>query len=383
MKRDPDAEPAEEIKVQARQYGFDAAGICDAVTSPEFDHLVAWLRRGYGGSMRYLADRLPAYRQPDLVLDGVRSLVMLTVNYQSARPRPDQAGSGRISRYAWGSADYHDVVHGQLRKLVSWMAARWPGSRHRGVVDTAPLLERAYARQAGLGWQGKNTMLISPTSGSYFFLAAVLTDLELEPDRPFTADHCGTCRACLEACPTQAFPQPYLLDATRCISYLTIEHRGPVELPLRTQLAGWLFGCDVCQEVCPWNRHAPWTDREAFTPLPAQDPVALGELFSLDEEAFRRRFRRSPLWRARRRGLLRNAALLLGGQQYTPAVPALAQGLADRDALVRGASAWALGQLQSAAPAARVALTERLAGEQDPTVRGEIQQALRMGDGDR
>lgn len=365
------------LKQEARRLGFAAAGACPAVAPEGIDRLRRWLHAGYAGQMRWLPERAAAYEHPRHVLDGARSLLMLALNYRSAEPRPAATGQGRISRYAWGPADYHDVIHERLRLLRQFHLALRPQAQVRGVVDTAPLLEREFARQSGLGWIGKNTLLLGKESGSWFFLAALLTDSELAYDEPFEADHCGTCRACLDACPTSAFPRPYVLDATRCISYLTIELREQVPRELRRGLGDWLFGCDVCQDVCPWNRHAPVTHDAAFQPLPASDPVELGKLFELDDEAFRTRFRTTPLWRARRRGLLRNAALILGNQRCGSALPALAQGLDDPEPLVRAACAWALGQLPvEAAETAGKLLRERLECESDPEVRRELQAAL-------
>ena len=209
----------------------------------------------------------------------------------------------------------------------------------RGVVDTAPLLEREFAELAGLGWIGKNTLLINRREGSWFFLAALLTDLDIEQDLSRETDHCGTCRACLDACPTGAFPQPYALDASRCISYLTIELRESMPPDLRKGVGDWLFGCDVCQDVCPWNSRAPRSQRHEFMPRDDSNPVDIIALFDLDESAFRRRFRHTPLWRAKRRGLLRNAAVVLGNHPIPTALPALIGGLNDGEPLVRGACA--------------------------------------------
>ena len=187
-----------------------------------------WLAAGYAGQMHYLADRREAYGDPNRVLDGVRSIVMLAMNYRTAEPAKPQAGEGRVSRYAWGDADYHDLIHERLDQLAEFLRSSVPEARVRGVVDTAPLLEREFAQLAGLGWIGKNTLLLNRDEGSWFFLAALLTDIELAYDSPHETDHCGTCRACLDACPTDAFPQPYVLDASRCISYLTIELRDAI-----------------------------------------------------------------------------------------------------------------------------------------------------------
>jgi epoxyqueuosine reductase len=354
------------------------------VTPSGFSHLQRWIDEGFAGRMHYLQDRRDAYRHPDSVLEGVQSLVMLGLHYRSVEPRPPGPGEGRISRYAWGTADYHDVLHDRLRQLRDAVLAEVPSARVRGVVDTAPLLERDFARLAGLGWIGKNTMLINRQGGSWFFLAALLTDLRLDYDSPHAADHCGTCRACLDACPTQAFPRPYVLDATRCISYLTIELRDPVPPKRRPGLDDWLFGCDVCQDVCPWNRRSPAGREASFHPRASHNPVDLKELFFLSERAFRERFRHTPLWRARRPGVLRNAALVLGnqaGRQRTEALDALARGLDDAEPLVRGACGWALGKIPG--PAARTLLQKRLALEDDPQVRTEIERALEKSSGTR
>jgi epoxyqueuosine reductase len=224
-----------------------------------------------------------------------------------------------------------------------------------------------------MGWIGKNTLLINRDEGSWFFLAALLTDFELAYDRPHETDHCGTCRACLDACPTGAFPQPYVLDATRCISYLTIELRDTVPMELRPGIGDWLFGCDVCQEVCPWNSRAPQSREAEFAPRDDSNPLDLIALFDLDEAAFRERFRHTPLWRSRRRGLLRNGAIVLGNRPTPEAIPALVRGLNDSEPLVRGACAWALGRFQQAV--AQDALNARLSIESDAQVRCEIEAA--------
>jgi epoxyqueuosine reductase len=362
------------LKHQARRIGFDLVGVCPAVTPSGMHHLRDWIDAGYAGQMQYIPDRLAAYEHPRHVLNGVRSLLMLGMHYRTTHPHDPAPGQGRIARYAWGSMDYHDVIHQRLKQLGRYLQKQVPAASVRGVVDTAPLLEREFARLAGLGWIGKNTMLINRRAGSWFFLAALLTDQELAYDAPHETDHCGTCRACLDACPTGAFPQPHVLDATRCISYLTIELREAIGAESRAELNGWLFGCDICQEVCPWNRFSPESGEEAFAPQSGSDPVDLIALFALTDDAFRQRFRRTPLWRAKRRGILRNAALLLGSQRHAAALPALVRGLNDSEPLVRGACAWALGR--NGDPAARRALADRAPVEADTAVQAEIHAAL-------
>jgi epoxyqueuosine reductase len=368
------AEITRELKLQAEKLEFSLVGVTPAVASAGGHRLDEWLAAGYAGQMKYLADRREAYRHPRHVLDGVRSIVMLTMNYRTDDPSDVPERFGRVSRYAWGEADYHDVIHARLHSLADFLTHRVPTARVRGVVDTAPLMERELAQAAGLGWIGKNTLLLNRQAGSWFFLAAMLTDLELAYDAQHATDHCGSCRACLDACPTQAFPQPFVLDASRCISYLTIELREQVPIDLRAGVGDWLFGCDVCQTVCPWNSHAPRSNEEVFLPHADTNPIELTSLFFLDDDAFRARFRRTPLWRPRRRGLLRNAALVLGNRPVQAALPALCRGLEDVESLVRGASAWALGNFTT--PTARLALERRRSMELDPSVVAEIDAAL-------
>lgn len=338
------------LKEEAKQQGFSLCGVTAAVTPDRaYERLRQWLASGYAGEMRYIGERLEAYADPQRVLSGARSIVMLGFPYRTAEPQAPEPGQGRITRYAWGEVDYHDLIHDRLKTLCRWLTERVPGAKSRGVVDSAPLLEREFAQLAGLGWIGKNTLLLNRTAGSWFFLAALLTDLELKADEPFASDHCGTCTACLDACPTQAFVGPRVLDATRCISYLTIELREGIPEELRDGIGNWLFGCDVCQDVCPWNRRAPQSPESAFQPAPGADPVNLIALFTLSDEEFRARFRHTPLWRSKRRGILRNAAIVLGNQRCREAVPALERGLCDDEPLIREACAWALERIQSAA----------------------------------
>jgi epoxyqueuosine reductase len=242
-------------------------------------------------------------------------------------------------------------------------------------------MERDFAQLAGLGWIGKNTLLLNKAAGSWFFLAALLTDQELDYDTAQATDHCGTCRACLDACPTDAFVDAYVLDARACISYLTIESRGPVPRELRSKVGDWLFGCDICQEVCPWNHKVESADDSDFQPRLGNTTLELAELFELDEAGFRARFRNTPLWRPRRRGLLRNAAIVLGNQADPAGLDALVRGLNDEESLVRGAAAWALGCFRDAR--AQSALAKRLSQEADAEVREEIEAALAEAEASR
>jgi epoxyqueuosine reductase len=328
------------LKQRARELGFDLVGVAPATEADGFDRLRDWLDRGYAGTMNYLHRQAEARRHPNAVFPDVRSVVMVGMNY---KPRESESAA-KVARYARGT-DYHEVLWRRLDELLAWVRTEVPGCDGRGVVDTAPLLERDFARRAGLGWFGKNTMLIHKRLGSYFFLGALLLDVELKPDAPHVAQHCGTCTACLDACPTAAFPAPGVLDARRCISYLTIEHRETIADEFRQPLGSWLFGCDVCQEVCPWNRKAPLATEPAFSPRPELEAVDPAELLGLSEADFRQRFRDTALWRSKRRGLLRNAALVLGNRGDRAALPALRRALEDPEPLVREAAAWAIERI--------------------------------------
>lgn len=361
------------LKAEAERLGFDLAGSCPAVASPRIERFRQWLAEGFAGRMEYLADRAEAYEHPGHVLDGARSLLMLAVRYRTVERASAESGQGNVSRYAWGR-DYHELIRHRLHALADFHRRLTPEAQVRGVVDTAPLLEREFARLAGLGWIGKNTLLLNKRLGSWFFLAALLTTAELTYDEPSTADHCGTCRACLDACPTGALVESRRLDARRCISYLTIELKEAIPADLRAGQSQWIFGCDICQEVCPWNRRAPSTEEPAFQPSPDRNPIDLVTLLSLDEAKFRRRFRHAPLVRPKRAGILRNAAIALGNQADQATLPALIRALDDTDPLVRGACAWALGRYCDAS--ARKALERRLSVEDCSEVQAEIQKSL-------
>lgn len=364
-----------QLKTSAEELGFSLCGICPAITPTSLTKFDEWLNAGFAGQMHYLGDRRHAYEHPSHVLEGVQSIVMLALPYATETANPITTGTGRVSRYAWGERDYHDVIRDRLHALADQLREWCPNAQTRGVVDTAPLLEREFAQLAGLGWIGKNTLLLSKNAGSYFFLAALLTDQVLDYDEPHRTDHCGTCTACLDACPTDAFVQPYVLDATRCISYLTIELQDVIPCELRAGMGDWVFGCDVCQDVCPWNHGAPRSAEENFLPQRDLNSLDLAELFTLDEAAFRKRFRHTPLWRSHRRGLLRNAAIVLGNQRAVGTIVALHVGLNDVEPLVRGASAWALGELNT--ELAKEHLQSRQGIEADPQVLAEIDAALR------
>ena len=338
----------------ARQEGFFLSGISAAVDLGGFNNLVRWIEQGYAAEMDYFLDRLDAYRNPSGVLPGVRSILALAYPYPEQDARPLENNHGRVARYAWSGVDYHDVIHPKLKRLCRFLREQFPDCNARGVVDTAPLLEREIAQLAGLGWRGKNTLLLNKHHGSYFFLAFVLVDIELPYDDPHESAHCGTCTKCLDACPTKAFPQAGVLDASKCISYLTIEHRGEFPEEIRAAIGDWVFGCDICQEVCPWNRKSgksvrPGSDSrfsDESDPSVGNESLNLEELFYLSDDQFRERFRRTPMWRTRRRGLLRNAAVVLGNVGTIDSIKALSIGTNDDEELVRDHCAWAIARIR-------------------------------------
>jgi epoxyqueuosine reductase len=311
------------LKRRALALGFDAVGIAALEANPHADALDRWLEAGYAGTMTYLHRQAAKRKDPRLIMPGARSAVVTLTNYfqSSGTPGhgpgvslPEESGA-RVAQYAW-STDYHHIIGPRLERLAGAIADLVPGAKSRTYVDAGPVPERDLAQQAGLGWIGKNTMLIDPAIGSFTFIGTVLTDADLEPDPPFEADRCGTCSACLDACPTAAFPAPHTLDARRCISYLTIEHRGVLTPPEHDQIGEWLFGCDICQDVCPWNvRFARATSDPAFTPRSETAHPDLVELLSLDAVQFEARYGDTAFARASNDGMHRNAQAVLDNRR--------------------------------------------------------------------
>ncbi|HUG20481.1 MAG TPA: tRNA epoxyqueuosine(34) reductase QueG [Planctomycetaceae bacterium] len=339
---------AETLKQRARDLGFDLVGIAPAVTPAGLPRLEDWIDAGRAGEMKYIPNRREAYTHPEYVLSEARSVIMLAMNYRTEEPLETKSVEMRISRYAWGAGDYHDLLRERLKQVAGLLHEIAPGCRTRCIVDTAPLLERDFARLAGLGWFGKNTMLLNKQIGSWFFLGAILTDVQLPPDAPHETAHCGTCTRCLDVCPTDAFPEAGVLDARRCISYLTIELRDrPIPLDLRTGMQNWGFGCDLCQDVCPWNSKAPISTEASFAPQSEMNPANATELLGLSEEQFRERFKKTPLARPGRAGILRNAAIVLGNSGDRSYLSSLYAAIHDEHPLVRGAAVWAISQLGS------------------------------------
>ena len=342
---------SDRVKRLAREAGFDLAGIAPVRDFAELEYFPGWIESGYAGDMRYLESRTDA---GDLKRSSLshgapwaRSVIVCAINYNTEEPSSvagHPSSAGWISRYAWSKEDYH---HSVLRRLRQVEAALKEEADFRSwcYVDTGPLVERVYARYSGVGWQGKNTCLINQELGSWLFLGVILTSLELAPDLP-SSDRCGTCTACLDACPTQAFLAPYRLDATRCISYLTIEKRGDIPEDLRDGMGRHVFGCDICQDVCPWNRDAPATSLPEFQPRAGLVNPALEWLAEMSLEEFREQFRGSPIKRAKRQGIRRNAAIAMGNSADQRFLTTLEKLAADEDETVAAHAKWALDKLR-------------------------------------
>jgi epoxyqueuosine reductase len=363
---------------RAKRLGFELCGVAPAEKFPELERFPEWLERGYAGEMEYLSDARRL--DPKDAMSGVRSLIVCALNYNAkCRYSTEVVAAGKgenprgwISRYAWGD-DYHEVLWGKLNALIAEMRVQFAQVEPfeaRAYADTGPVHERAAAKYAGLGWLGKNTLLINQQSGSWMFLGVILTSLPLIPTTPKdempAPDRCGTCRACLDSCPTEAIIEPYVLDATKCISYLTIEYRGSIAEDLREPMGHHVFGCDICQDVCPWNRRSPRTDLQEFQPRKFRAgfenaaeaslfrPELLG-LANLSELEFREKFRGSPVKRAKWRGLVRNACIALGNSGLTtesPAYPEALNSLArlseSSDEIIAESARWALSRIQPA-----------------------------------
>lgn len=310
------AELTRRIKEHALALGFDRVGVTSAEPLDDAAaHLAEWLGAGRHGTMRYMEKGAAARRDPRELLPGARSIVSVAVNYFTRARSAGEVGppGGRVARYAWGR-DYHRVLRDRLDELLSAIIDMAPDCEGRVSTDAVPLLEKAIAERAGIGWIGKHTNLITQTHGSWIVLGEVLLTADLDTDLPFALDHCGSCVACIEACPTGAITGPRELDATRCISYATIEHRGKIPDAFRHTISGWLFGCDICQEVCPWNRFEQETAIAAFRPGDGMSGISLEEMAHLTKDQFRDRFAGTALTRARRDGLRRNARFLLEEQ---------------------------------------------------------------------
>ncbi len=338
---------------RAREF-FDLAGIAEVRRYPEMQRVREWVARGYAADMHYIERRLDEREDLTRVLPGARSVLVCALSYDTGEPDSAVArdpATAWVSRYAWGD-DYHEVVGQRLVRLVEALRGEFPEAEFRPYVDTGPVPERLLAERAGVGWIGKNACLIDPERGSYVFLGVVLTTLRLEAGEPI-ADHCGSCRACLDVCPTDAFPEPGVLDARRCIAYLTVEHRGPLTAEQGAWLGDHVFGCDLCQEVCPWNGRSqrPLSTEPAFAPRASWYAPSIAEVLSLDDETLRRRMRRSSMKRAKLAGVRRNALIAAGNSARGELEPLVSKWIDDTDP--GGAEAARLASAQLRAPGPR------------------------------
>ena len=308
---DPDRK-ANEIRQEAARLGFDQVGFSKAERLDDVARqLDQWLQQGFHGQMQWMENHFEKRIDPRLLVPGAKTVISLVFNYA---PQPTDTHEGlKISVYAQGE-DYHQVLKSKLKQLLTWMQSKYGAIEGRCFVDSAPVMEREWARRAGLGWLGKNTLLIHPKKGSYYFLAEIICDLELPPDHPMK-DYCGTCRKCIDACPTEAFsPNGYLLDASKCISYLTIELKEDIPEAFNGKMDGWIFGCDICQEVCPWNRFSKPHAEPAFDPHPDLKKMEMKDWQEITEEVFNHLFRKSPVKRTKLKGLQRNIAFVSRAQ---------------------------------------------------------------------
>ncbi len=367
------------VKAQAQALGFNLCGITPARPAPHVEAYLRWIDQGLHGSLNYMArpDRVARRRDLNEILPGAVSLILVALDHHQLRLPENiehDPARGRIALYAWG-ADYHELMLPRLEALAQQLRAESSGVRWRAYVDTGAVLERDHAQQAGLGFIGKNTLLIHPRRGSGFFLGEILIDAEVDVyDEPGVDTRCGSCTRCLNACPTAAFPEPYVLDARRCISYLTIEHKGYLDHDLRPKMGNWIFGCDVCQSVCPWNRFGV-TTLEPKLRLIDVDRAAppLADVLALDDAGFMDRYGGSPLERAGRDRLVRNACVAAGNSGFAALAPLLRERLSDTSALVRAHAGWALARL---ANGERAPIRAAWSCEADPDAREDLAQTL-------
>lgn len=371
-------ELTEEIKQRARSLGFDLVGISPAGPLPDGQRYKEWLSMGHAGEMQYLARRVERREDVRNILPGAKSVITCGLNYNTDSPYSTACRDSRkgwIARYAWGD-DYHGVMDEKLSSLSDFIRMETRGSAEiMRYSDTGPVLERAHAKYGGAGWIGKNTCLINQETGSWIFLGELITDLELEYDSP-APDRCGTCTRCLDACPTGALTAPYTLDSRLCISYLTIELKDKIPFDLRDGIGSNIFGCDICQDVCPWNRKAPVTDEASFQPRPGLYNPGLGAVASLGPEEFRALFKGSPIKRTKRRGLLRNALVAIGNSGDTDFVPVVTECLGDDEPLVRIHALWALWRLEG--KGALGSLLSARESENDQSVLEELDYLLEL-----
>ena len=334
-----------DIKDKARALGFDLVGVAPLGPFPEAAFYPKWLESGYAGEMQYLERQKMAKLRPESILSGAKSVIVCAMNYNTAQPLTQfDRLRAWISRYAWGE-DYHDTLQKKLEDLAQWIE-QTSAQRTKAYVDTGPLLERVYAKYAGVGWFGKNTCIINQQTGSWLFLGCIVTDLDVGYDMP-VPDRCGTCTRCIDACPTKAIVEPYVLDSRKCIAYTTIELRGKIAEADREGIGQHLFGCDICQDVCPWNRKAPHSRNPAFAPRPDLFWPEIERLLDLEQDDWRRMIRGTSMKRAKIKGLLRNLMVVVGNSGIREFLPKLQRFLTHEDVHVRSHAEWAAKKLRA------------------------------------
>jgi len=365
------------IKRNAHDFGFHHVGITSPDPPEHLDVYLNWLSSGHHADLAWMGTREARQRRADprRILPECKSILCLGIHYSPAPSTKANSGEGQIASYAWGN-DYHNVLPEKLKSLVTFIENQLGYSiPNRWYTDTGPLLEKELAQRSGIGWIGKNSNLINPKSGSYFFLAEILLGIELVHDLPFVTDHCGSCTRCIDACPTNCILPNRTIDAGRCISYLTIEHKGGIPVELRPKIGNWIFGCDICQQVCPWNQRFALSEVDStFSSKFGGLPVSLKDELALDAQAFNQKFKGTPIKRTKRRGYLRNVTIALGNSADTDATLALSKSLKDHEPLVRRHAVWALGLIGN--QLASDSLHSSLKSEHDKSVRDEIHQAL-------
>jgi epoxyqueuosine reductase len=368
----PETNIQNHIRREFTERGFSAVRFTEPPLGRAAEHFEEWLTKGYAGEMAYLGRRSEERRHPEKILPEIKSIILLAHPYDSLMENSSNPSQGNVSRYAWGE-DYHTVLNKKLRALSKWLEEKAPKAHFYLSVDAQPVLEKAWAQKAGLGWMGKHTNIIDPEQGSYFFISAILTDMQFNPDPP-QADRCGSCEACLRVCPTGAIVAPYVLDANRCISYLTIELKGPIPAPLRPMMGNHIFGCDDCQEVCPWNRFSQATTEGRFLPRPGIRHQPLARWLRLTAGEFKELFHDSAVSRAKWKGFMRNVLVAAGNSGDTSLAPLVKEKLTEENILVRGHAVWAYRRLLG--EKAREMLEEMQNEETDVFVLEEIKEAL-------
>ena len=363
---------ADRIRTKAMALGFDKVGFSRAGPLGSRSGLEKWLESGHQGEMHWMSKNAAKRQDPSLILAEVRTILSVAINYYQPLDHSENPVHGKISRYAWG-LDYHRLLKSRLKTLAGWIAETLPPANGLFYSDTGPVMDKVWAHKAGLGWIGKHSNLVSRDQGSWLFLGEILLDLEL-PENGESGNFCGSCQRCLDACPTGAIVAPYVVDSRLCISYLTIELRGPVPLELRPLIGNRIFGCDDCQDVCPWNRFAQPSLEKAFYPAPGNHAPVLMKLMRISRQEFSQRFRLSPIRRCGYAGFLRNVAIALGNSDLPETVPSLKIALHHPESLVRRHGAWALGRIGGRE--ARSELLQATRSESDPCVRSEIRLAL-------